>query len=182
MLNDKIKHKHKKEDEIKVSDDQSNQLEQEASEESEKQKKENVRDYEAEITSLKNQLARTLADYDNLRKRVEQEKAAWISYASQNVVEKLLPVLDTLDMAQKHLNDQGLGMALSQFKKALEEEDLQEICPNQGEMFDHEVHEATERVEGGEENTVSECVSVGWMFKGGRVIRHARVKVYSGEK
>lgn len=133
------------------------------------------------VDELKNQLARALADYDNLRKRTEAEKEVWIKLASQGLLIKLLPVLDTLDSAQRHLDDQGLAIAISQFKQILAEEGLEEIKPGKGNRFDPRIHEAIESISGGKHGEIAELVLTGWKFKDGSVVRPARVKVY-GEK
>lgn len=135
--------------------------------------------------SIKDQLARALADYDNLRKRSEEEKSIWITLSSQRIVGKLLPILDILESAQKHINDQGLSIAVGEFKKVLEEEGLEEIEPEKDEAFDPELHDAVESVEGGKEGQIAELILSGWKYKGAsradrRIIRHAKVKVYSG--
>ncbi|MCX7928671.1 MAG: nucleotide exchange factor GrpE [Patescibacteria group bacterium] len=124
----------------------------------------------------KAQLARAWADYDNLKKRMEQEKSVWLKFATQEVIVRLLPVLDMFEATQKHLNDQGLGIALNEFKKVLIDQDLIEIIPKAGEDFDHNLHEAVEVVDG-EDGKVVEVLQSGWKFKEGAVIRHARVKV-----
>src|ERR1051326_5842694 len=49
---------------------------------------------------------RALADYHNLQKRVSEEKQDWVRAANKELLLRLLPVLDTLEMAQKHINDQ----------------------------------------------------------------------------
>ncbi len=150
------------------------------------------------IEELKNQLVRALADYDNLRKRTESEKEVWFKFAAERIVVRLLPILDSLESAQNHLKDQGLGIALSEFKKVLDEEGLVEINPKQGDEFDPEVHEAIESIEasgpeglrpgGGEKGKVAELVLTGWKFEdlpaqaGGRVVRPAKVKVYGDRK
>ncbi|MCS7091816.1 MAG: nucleotide exchange factor GrpE [Patescibacteria group bacterium] len=124
----------------------------------------------------KTQLARALADYDNLKKRIEQEKSVWLKFATQEVIARLLPVLDMFEAAQKHLNDQGLDIALNGFKKVLIDQDLVEIIPKVGEDFDHDLHEVVEVVDG-EDGKIVEVLQSGWKFKEGAVIRHARVKV-----
>lgn len=128
---------------------------------------------------LKAQLARALADYDNLRKRTDSEKGVWVKFASERVLAKLLPTLDILENAQGHLKDQGLGMAILEFKKVLGEEGLAEINPKEGEAFNPEVHEALESVEGGKKGNVAGTVLTGWKFSDGPVIRVAKVKVYA---
>ena len=140
----------------------------------EEEQKENV-----ELSNLKIQLARALADYDNLRKRSEEERGVWIRVATQNTVQKILPVLDTLETAQKHLNDAGLAISISQLKSVFTEEGLKEIDPKIGEEFDPELHEAVDSVEDSEKTgTIAEIYTKGWKFESGSVVRYARVKVY----
>src|SRR5258708_4390584 len=139
----------------------------------------------SEVQILKGRLARALADYDNLRKRVEEEKSNWIKFATQKLVQNLLPIMDTFEMAQTHLKDSGLAIAISQLKEILKEEGLEEIKPNTRDIFDENLMEAivaipTENLE--EENKISEIISSGWKFVDGMVIRHAKVKVFKVEK
>jgi molecular chaperone GrpE len=130
---------------------------------------------------MKGQLARALADYDNLRKRADAEKEAWTKFAAMGTIIKLLPVLDTMEAALKHLQDQGLYLAINDFKKVLTDEGLTEINPKAGEPFDHELEEALELVPGGKKDEVAETVLTGWKYSDGPVLRHAKVKVYAGE-
>ena len=133
-----------------------------------------------EVQLLKAQLIRALADYDNLRKRTEEEKVTWITFATQKFIQNLLPVLDSFEAAQEHLGDSGLAIAIGQFKDLLKQEGLEEIRPKVGELFDENLMEVTEVVVGSKENNnkISEVVLPGWKFVEGMVVRHAKVKVY----
>lgn len=130
------------------------------------------------IAALKDQLARALADYDNLRKRVEVEKEGWLKFASVKITGRLLPILDNLENMLKHIQDQGLAISIVEFKKVLNEEGFKEIVPKVGEKFDENLMEAIEAVEGGEDGTIAELMLSGWISEDGQVIRHAKVKVY----
>lgn len=130
---------------------------------------------------VKAQLVRALADYDNLRKRYEEEKTSWIKFASQRVVLKVLPVVDMFEDAQKHRGDAGLAIALSELKKVLYEEGLVEIKSDTGTVFDAGLHEVVDTVEGGVKGVVESVVVTGWKFEDGPVVRPAKVKVYKGE-
>ena len=126
---------------------------------------------------LKNQLARALADYDNLVKRVERERDEVKKVLSLRLILKLLSVLDGLENDQEHLKDQGLAITIIEFKKVLSEEGLTEIKPEIGSAFDESVMEAIEIVKGESDNMISEVALIGWKYQDNSVIRHAKVKV-----
>ncbi|HKB88190.1 MAG TPA: nucleotide exchange factor GrpE [Patescibacteria group bacterium] len=132
-----------------------------------------------ETEALKSQLARALADYDNLRRRTDVEKTLWIKFSSQTIITKLLTILDMLEKAQEHLKDQGLAIATLEFKKVLNEEGVEEITPKVGDEFNHELEEVIETVEGGESGKIAEVLVTGWKYKDGNILRFAKVKVYN---
>lgn len=129
-----------------------------------------------EAVELKALLARALADYDNLRKRTDADRAQLQRNASLGIVLKLLPTLDILESAQKHLKDQGLAIAINEFKNVLKDEGIEEI--NTAGQFDEGLHEALDLVTGGKDGEIAEVVMPGYKFVDGLVIRHAKVKVY----
>lgn len=126
----------------------------------------------------KEQLARALADYDNLRKRVETQKEAWEKEACAKVVAKLLPVLDILIKARQHNNDEGLALAVKEFKNAFLELGVEEINVAKGDEFNPLYEEVIETVQGGKGQKVAEVVQSGWKIRD-FVIRPAKVKVYT---
>lgn len=133
---------------------------------------------ELQTSVLKTQLARALADYDNLRKRVEREKEDFEKYANVKLAIRLLPVLDVLRQAQKHIGDPGIAITITQFEEALKSEGIEEIKVSLGNDFNPQLQEAIEVVDEGKGKAkVKEVALTGWRFTGGPVIRHARVKV-----
>lgn len=131
---------------------------------------------------LRDQLARVLADYDNLRKRVEQDKLNFEKIANLRLVIKLLPVLDVLKKAQEHIKDVGVAATIKEFEDALKQEGMEEIKVGVGSEFDPETQEVVEVVAGKDNNKVAEVVLSGWRFINGPIVRHARVKVFSNNK
>lgn len=131
------------------------------------------------VKALENQLVRTLADYDNLQKRVAREREEMTQYASLKFILRLLPVFDMLYGAQEHLQDAGLAMAIKELEDTLKNEGIVEIKAEKGMKFNEEEHEATETVENSElENgQIAKVVLKGWKYEGGPVIRHAKVIV-----
>ena len=130
-----------------------------------------------ELENVKLMLARALADYDNLSKRVQREREVLSKIASLDILIRLFPVLDNLESAQVHLQDTGLAISIGEFKKVLTEEGLTEIRPKIGEEFNEDTMEAIEVAPGTRDNIITEVMMTGWKFNDGQVIRHAKVKV-----
>lgn len=136
-----------------------------------------------EKVQLKEQLARALADYDNLRKRVEREREEYGTYAKLTLMARFLPVFDMLEGAQVHLKDSGLAITIEEFTKVLKEEGIEKIEVAPGDTFDERLHEAVEAVDkkgkgSDKEGEIDEIILTGWRLVGGPIIRPVKVKVY----
>lgn len=131
-----------------------------------------------EIEELTNLWKRALADYQNLQKRQEREKADFVQYASANLILKLLEVLGHLEKAAEHIKDNGLSLIVTEFKRILAEEGLEEVKA-EGEIFNPETMEAIEAAAGGEKEKVAEVLHKGYTLKS-KVLLPAKVKVYKG--
>jgi len=121
------------------------------------------------------QLLRCRAELDNTIKRAAREKEAFSRYASEKLISKLLPVLDSLDQAAKQV--EGMDRIRKQLLDVLKTEGLEPIKA-QGEKFDPYRHEALMMVESDEhdEGTVTEEVQRGYALNS-RVIRFSKVLV-----
>ena len=115
------------------------------------------------ITELENNWKRALADYQNLQKRVAEERESIVKFANAMLVLRVLPILDSLYAMQKHDDDLGLRMTIKEFEKILDEEGVKEI-EAEGKTFDPHMIEAIEKVEG-EEGKVMEVSQKGYMYK-----------------
>lgn len=124
-------------------------------------------------------LVRALADYHNLLKRFEREKGEVMLRANKELLKELLPVLDILGAAQDHLKDQGLGMAIFQFKGILEKHGIKEIEAKTGDKFSEHLHEAAEVTGGGKPGTIAKVLRKGYRWQDGVVLRPAQVMVYN---
>lgn len=120
-------------------------------------------------------LRRLQADFENYKKRVARQQVEQIERAAEHLVDKLLPVLDTADLALSH----GGGDEVSQLRGALigvlEREGLERIDPG-GEAFDPNVADAVAHEPGDGQPVVAEVLRAGYRWKG-RVLRPAMVKV-----
>jgi len=142
---------------------------------------------EQQLQEAKEKMLRLHADFDNFRKRTNKEKEEWFQYASLNILEKILPVIDNLERALSSLNQQseetqnlfaGILMTYRQLLEVLQKEGLEAITPV-GQIFDPTVHEAIMQVpveDGQEDNQVVEELRRGYRFKD-KVIRPSLVKV-----
>lgn len=117
---------------------------------------------------------RALADYQNLQRRVQEEKSEWIRTSNKNLILKFLPVLGTLMLAQKHLQDKGLQLSIDQFLQLLQQEGAERI-DTIGKDFDPLVMECVE-TRTGEDWKVLEEVRSGYKM-GDIVLQPAQVVV-----
>lgn len=119
-------------------------------------------------------LKRLQADFENYKKRILKQQTEHLERAAEGLVEKLLPVLDTFDLAQSH-GGQGLDQVQGQLMAALEKEGLERIDPLD-KPFDPNDSEAVAHEEGDGGPVVSEVMRTGYRFKG-KLLRPAMVKV-----
>ena len=131
---------------------------------------------------LNDRLLRTMAEYDNFRKRTQKEKESIYPDAISFAVQTMLPVVDNFEFALKsECADEnfkkGMEMIFNQMLESLKSLNVSEINPV-GETFDPEEHNAVIHVEDDtvEENTVVEVLRKGYKL-GDKIIRFAMVKV-----
>lgn len=136
-----------------------------------------------QLDSLKDQLLRLTAEYDNYRKRTAREKEALWQDAKIDTIQKFLPVYDNLERASAAKGDEenphkkGLVMIFQQYQDLLKNMGVREIDA-QGKPFDPERHNAVMHIEDETlgENVVAQVFQAGFLL-GDRVLRHATVQV-----
>ncbi len=129
------------------------------------------------VADLELNYRRVLADYQNQERRHKEMESQLVKMASATIIEKILLSLDSLELAQKHLNDKGLQMVIDQLLITLQSEGLEEI-KTKDENFDPNTMDCLEIVEG-KKDAVIENVSKGYTLYE-KVLRPAKVKVGSG--
>ena len=141
----------------------------------------------AERDHLKDRLARLQAEFENARKRAEREKVEFREYATGNVVEQFLPVLDNFELALKATGsaDQlrsGVELIVKQMEDALRQLQVTTVATT-GEEFDPRYHEALGSVERDDlpDHTVAEEIRRGYKLRD-RLVRPALVRVVSNPK
>lgn len=137
-----------------------------------------------ENEKLKDQLLRTIAEFDNFRKRTTKEKSDLILNGGKKTVTAILPVLDDFERALEDSSTDveavkaGMQMIFNKFIKTLEGMGVKKIDTQKAD-FNTDYHEAVAMVPGmGDENKgkVIDCVQTGYTMND-EVIRHAKVAV-----
>ena len=136
-----------------------------------------------EFEEHKQQHLRVLAEYDNFRKRTQNEKSAIYHNAVSDTVQALLPIADNIERALEQENAsaedmrKGVEMIENQIQAAFEKLGIRSIGAI-GDPFDPEVHNAVAHVEDESlgENVISAVYQKGYLL-GDRVVRHAMVQV-----
>jgi molecular chaperone GrpE len=139
----------------------------------------------AENRELRDRVLRTMADYENFRKRAEREKQDFFRYALAGTMKDLLPVLDNFERALEHSEEdddfhKGVSLIYKQLAEALQKAGLRAIT-EANVKFDPNIHEAVVREENSSvpSHTVVDVLQKGY-FLNDRLLRPALVKVAVG--
>ncbi len=137
-----------------------------------------------EIAELKDKYLRTLAEFDNYKKRTLKEKTELILNGGEKTVKAVLPVLDDFERALKDKSEDpkaikdGVSMIFNKFVKTLESLGVKKIDTDDKD-FDTDFHEAVAMVPGmgdDKKGKVIDCLQTGYTLND-KVIRHAKVAV-----
>jgi molecular chaperone GrpE len=128
--------------------------------------------------NFKDKWLRALADYKNLERRVEENQSQLILLANASLLSKLLPTLDLMETALKHVEDPGLTLIVKQFQEALKSEQVSEIEALE-QPFDSATMECVE-TKPGKKDQVIEVQKKGYRYKE-FVLRPVQVIVGNGE-
>ena len=149
--------------------------------ENDKYKKE-VEKIKQEMDDMKDRLLRSAAEFDNYRRRTDKEKQGSVAFGVSNAVEKVLPILDTLEIAANaECKDEeykkGVLLTVTLFKNSLTALGVEEIEAH-GKEFNPEVHSAVarEKSEDYESGTVIRVLQKGYKIRD-KIIRPAMVSV-----
>ena len=137
-----------------------------------------------ENAKLRDQLLRTIAEFENYKKRTLKEKTELILNGGEKTITAVLPVLDDFERAIADKNEdaaaikEGMELIFHKFVKTLEGLGVKKIETDDAD-FDVDYHEAIAMVPGmgdDKKGKVIDCVQTGYMLND-KVIRHAKVAV-----
>lgn len=140
---------------------------------------------EKQILELKDMLLRKVAEFENYKRRNENDQMNILKYAAETFIVNVLPIYDDMERSLAHIDDEsnfestkkGLVLVFEKFNKILENQGVKRI-EAKGKPFDVNYHEALmqQPVEGVPPHTVLDVIEPGYIYKD-RVIRHAKVIV-----
>ncbi len=148
-------------------------------------KKEKKDPRDEKIEELTDRLQRNMAEFDNFRKRTEKEKTAMFEIGARDMVERILPVVDSMERGLAAIPEEdkgspfaeGMDKIYKQLMKTLEEAGVKPI-EALGKPFDPNFHNAVMHIEDESlgENIVSQELQKGYTYRD-TVVRHSMVQV-----
>ena len=144
-----------------------------------------IEELENETAELKDKLLRRAAEFENYKRRTENDQLNLLKYAAESFIIKLLPIVDDFERSLQHIDSssdiesikKGLNLIYDKLMKTLDEQGVKKI-ESVGQPFDVDFHEALmqRKADNVAPHTVLDEIEKGYMYKD-RVIRHAKVIV-----
>ncbi|MFH1181774.1 MAG: nucleotide exchange factor GrpE [Candidatus Woesearchaeota archaeon] len=149
-------------------------------EETKPETKSQEQNVQQQLADYKETLQRLQAEFENYKKRTEKEKLLVCEYSNRDLITKLLPVLDSFELALKNTSDltkfkEGVELIYAELYSLLKSEGLTPV-ESVGKKFDPYKHEAIMKEENDKDDVVLEDFQKGYMLKDA-VIRHSKVKI-----
>lgn len=148
-------------------------------------KKEKKDPKDEKIEELTDRLMRTMAEFDNYRKRTDKEKSAMYEIGAKDIIEKMLPVVDNFERGLAAVSEaekgtplvEGMEKIYKQMMKTLEDIGVT-VIEAAGKEFDPNFHNAVMHIEDENygENIISMELQKGYMYRDS-VVRHSMVQV-----
>lgn len=148
----------------------------------------NIEELTLQLSQVEDKHLRLKAEFDNFRKRKEQEVINLIRYEGSDVIKNMLSIADDLDRMKdavehpehKDSSDsikKGIDLILQKIYKVFEERGIESFC-EAGDILDSDLHDAlmVKEEKGKQENEILEVFEKGYRYKD-RIIRHAKVVV-----
>jgi molecular chaperone GrpE len=146
---------------------------------------EKIDELESEINQLQDRLLRKAAEFENYKRRTENDQLNLLTYAAESFIVNLLPILDDLERTMKHIDDddnddavkEGIKLLYNKFNNILDAQGVKKI-DSVGKTFNVDYHDALmqQKDESVPAHTILEEIETGYLYKD-KVIRHAKVIV-----
>ena len=146
---------------------------------------EKIQILENEVEELKDKVLRKAAEFENYKRRTENDQLNLLTYGAESFISKLLPIIDDFERSMKHLESatdidslkEGMSLIYDKFTKILDEQGVKKM-ESKGKPFDVNYHEAVlqQKDDNVPPHTVIDELESGYLYKD-KVIRHAKVIV-----
>jgi molecular chaperone GrpE len=187
-----IKHKkdkHEEEEKRKIELEQNKSIGDDKIEERKAELPENaenkITELEAQVKEWQDKLLRKAAEFENYKRRSENDQFNLINYAAESFILKLLPLVDDFERSLQHINEihnidavkAGIKLVYEKLLKVLDEQGVKKM-KSKGEPFNVEYHDALmqRKDDSVPPHTVLEEIETGYLYRD-KVIRHAKVIV-----
>jgi len=171
--------------ETKEKDAQQNEEKKNKSTEDMDELSKRVEELEKEVEENKDKILRKAAEFENYKRRTENDQLNLLKYTGETLIMKLLPAIDDFERSMQHMDDakdvksikEGLQLVYNKLMKILNEQGVKKI-EAVGKPFDVDYHEALmqRKDESVPPHTVLDELEKGYMYKD-KVVRHSKVIV-----
>jgi molecular chaperone GrpE len=144
-----------------------------------------ITELETQVKEWQDKLLRKAAEFENYKRRTENDQFNLINYAAESFILKLLPVVDDFERSMEHIEDidnnksvkEGIKLVYEKLLKLLNEQGVKKM-QTKGEPFNVDYHDALmqRKDESVPPHTVLEEVESGYLYRD-KVLRHAKVIV-----
>jgi len=174
---------------VEIENEKTNSEEESISETESENLEERVAELEEKNGELNDRLLRRAAEFENYKRRTDNEKTALFKYAAEPFILKVLPIYDDLKRSMEHIDNdnlesvrEGFKMITDKFAHVLEDQGVKKM-ETTGKEFDYEYHEALLQQPSNDvpANIIIEEVESGYTYKD-KVLKHAKVIVSQGKE
>lgn len=174
---------------VEIENEKTNSEEESIPETESENLEERVAELEEKNGELNDRLLRRAAEFENYKRRTDNEKTALFKYAAEPFILKVLPIYDDLKRSMEHIDDdnlesvrEGFKMITDKFAQVLDGQGVKKM-ETVGEEFNYEYHEALLQQPSNDvpANIIIEEVESGYTYKD-KVLKHAKVIVSQGKE
>lgn len=144
-----------------------------------------IAELEAQVKELQDKVLRKSAEFENYKRRTENDQFNLLNYAAESFITKLLPIVDDFERSMDHIDDlgesnsvkDGIKLVYEKLQKLLQEQGVKKV-QSKGEPFNVDYHDALmqRKDDSVPPHTVLEEIESGYLYRD-KVIRHAKVIV-----
>ena len=144
-----------------------------------------ITELETQVKELQDKVLRKAAEFENYKRRTENDQFNLLNYAAESFIVKLLPIVDDFERSMRHIDDidgnnsvkDGIKLVYEKLQKLLNEQGVKKM-DTKGQPFNVDFHDALmqQKNDSVPPHTILEEIEPGYLYRD-KVIRHAKVIV-----